>query len=252
MLAVFDVGRLARWLAATAVLLSVVSLGFRLFALRPYVAAALEAGHSTGFLGYPRLLLAVDTDAEANIPTWLTSAILLVAALVMSGISKSVDPADARWRRHWGFLAAVFVLLSLDEVAQLHDITSEVVARLTEIEGVLRFSWVVFAAPLVAALALAYLKFVRALPATTRRLIALSGALYVGGALVIEVLGGWIADDLGGLSTPAYVLCTTVEELLEMLGGTLFLYAVASRSSETHPTPVDGDRPGRAVASSGR
>jgi hypothetical protein len=54
-----------------------------------------------------------------------------------------------------------------------------------------------------------------------------SGALFVGGALGMEFVQGW-HDGLYGMDGTT-ALITTVEEVLEMSGVTVFVYALLSR-----------------------
>ena len=91
--------------------------------------------------------------------------------------------------------------------------------------GVLYFSWVVPAGIIVAALGIAYLPFLRRLPARTRWRFVLAGALYVGGALLMELPLGWWAERAGD-DNLVYGLLDFVEESLELAGTSLFLAAL--------------------------
>jgi len=79
----------------------------------------------------------------------------------------------------------------------------------------------------VLAFAVAYAPFVARLDARTRRLFVVSGALFVGGALGMEFVQGWHDGLYGRDGTTA--LITTVEEVLEMSGVTVFVYALLAR-----------------------
>ena len=154
---------------------------------------------------------------EGNLPTWYSSALLLGCGILLAAIAARA----ASHRRHWGLLAGVFVYMSLDEVATLHERLN----GLVELGGVLTFGWVIPAALVVAALGIAYLPFLRALPATTRRRFIVAGAIYVGGALLMELpLGLWTSGH--GDENLGYVLIDFVEETMEMTGATLFLLAL--------------------------
>ena len=159
-----DLRRAVRRFAAAAVLLVAVSVALRLLSLDPDVAADVEAGRRTVFPGYLQLLRIFDVDAEGNVPTWLTSLILLCCAGALWDRGRTAD----RWRRHWRVLAVGFGYLSLDEVAQLHDRGRVLAELLVETRGILTFGWVIFAAPVLVVAALAYLRFLRALPHPTR------------------------------------------------------------------------------------
>ena len=74
---------------------------------------------------------------------------------------------------------------------------------------------------------LAYLKFVWALPGRTRLHFIMAGVIFLTGALGVEMLGAREAD-LYGYDTVIYCFLYSVEEMLEMLGVVLFIYALLS------------------------
>ena len=69
------------------------------------------------------------------------------------------------------------------------------------------------------------MRFLWHLPRRWKGWFAAAGAIYVGGAVGVELLGGLYASQYD-VATFAYALITTVEEGLEMLGVVLFLYAI--------------------------
>lgn len=121
--------------------------------------------------------------------------------------------------------------MSLDEAIEIH----EYLGWLVDGEGVFYFAWVIPAGAIVAALGLFYLPFLRRLPAGTRWRFVAAGAIYVGGALLMELpLGYWVEhhgdDNLG------YGLIDWVEETMELAGLSLFAVAIA-RHRAVEPTP---------------
>ena len=62
-----------------------------------------------------------DLSLEANVPTWYSAAALLVSALALGLITAVKLRERAPFAKHWGGLAAMFVYLSLDEVARFHE-----------------------------------------------------------------------------------------------------------------------------------
>lgn len=157
-------------------------------------------------------------SVEGNFPTWYASGLLLSCGLMLLVIATGVRQSGASFRRHWTFLGGVFLYMSLDEAVELHEHLGEVV----ELHGVLYFSWVVPAAVIVLLLGLLYLPFLKHLTARMRWRFILSGVLYVGGALVLELpLGYWA--ERAGRDNLVYGLIDWVEETLELMGATLFL-----------------------------
>ena len=68
-------------------------------------------------------------------------------------------------------------------------------------------------------------QFFMQLPHWTRCLIAAGGTLYVGGALGMELVGGYYAS-LHGHRNLVFALLTTIEEAGEMADVLIFMYAL--------------------------
>ncbi|WP_438000307.1 hypothetical protein WMF26_11230 [Sorangium sp. So ce185] len=157
---------------------------------------------------------------EQNVPTWYTSCLLFACSLTLAAIAAGAR-RGGRFVKHWWGLAAAFLYISLDEVVELHEAASSWL----DLGGVLYFSWVIPAAVVVAAFALAYLGFLAHLPRGTRNRFLLSGSIYVAGALALELpLGYW--TEQAGSDNLVYALIDFVEESMEMLGLNLFLLSL--------------------------
>jgi hypothetical protein len=213
-------------LAAVAAVLVVVSLTGQVL-LRTGVAAA------TWFYD---LAILVDLDHEANIPSWFQTGLLLLCAGVLWTTGDLARRSGEGRARGWHGLALIFAYLSLDEAASLHE---NLIVPLREglgLDGVLTFAWVLVGGPLALLVALAYLPFLRALPRATARRMVGAGAVYLAGALLVELLGGQITS-LGQDRTVLYAVVTTVEEVLEMSGLLLLLRALHLHVDRS-PAPV--------------
>lgn len=159
---------------------------------------------------------------EKNLPTWYVSCLLLVCALQLAFIASATRKAKLAYVWHWWVLAAGFLYISLDETATLHEYAS----LWFNLGGIFYFGWVIPAGILVVILGLCYLKFLAHLPRKTCWQFVAAGAIYVGGALGVElILGFW--TDLAGSQNIVYGLIDLVEEAMEILGVTLFLVALA-------------------------
>ncbi|BCJ72742.1 hypothetical protein CS0771_22860 [Catellatospora sp. IY07-71] len=206
--------RLLLWCVAAIHLLSlgftVVYHGFGVYDLIPY---------------WGRIVKFFYVDKEQNLPTWFSSGILFLAALLLWRTAA----AGGRHRWHWRVLAGVFTVLSLDEFSQFHELGAQ--ADVLDAGEASYLSWLVLAAPVVVVLGLAYLRLLLTLPPRIRRLMLASAALYLGGAAGIEVFGAFTGrENIGftpGWASMGYVLAASAEELCEMLGITLFIYATA-------------------------
>jgi hypothetical protein len=171
----------------------------------------------------PKLL---DLDSESSISTWFSSSTLLFCAVLLTVIASHHGQEDTRYGRRWKILAVIFLFMSLDEATSLHGLMSRLLSDL-DVGGLLYYAWVIPGAALVLVFAIAYLRFFLDLPSKSRRLFVIAGVLYIGGALGMEMISGYQAD-VFGRATPIYVVMTTVEETSEMLGASIFAYALMS------------------------
>ncbi|MCA9524434.1 MAG: hypothetical protein KC609_25885 [Myxococcales bacterium] len=164
-----------------------------------------------------RVVRFLSLSAEGNLPTWYASSLLLVAALLLVAIARSAR-RDATETAHWWVLALGFFYISLDEAVEIHEGWSDYISS----SGIAYFGWVIPAAVIVVLVALAYVPFLRRLPRWARLGFLVSGAIYVGGALLMELpLGAW--TELHGTDNLTYALLDWVEETLELVGVSLFL-----------------------------
>lgn len=166
---------------------------------------------------------------ERNLPTWLSGTIHAASALLLAVIACRTRQAGERFVRHWWGLSVIFAYISLDEFVSLHEIMNS----WFDFDGVLYFGWVVPASVLVSIFVLSYLKFLAHLPAITRFRFVRAGAIFVGGAMGVELgLAYW--TDLHGSGNLVYALIDWVEETMEMTGAGLFLAAnVAVLTNQT-------------------
>jgi len=206
--------------------------------------AGFAAEYSRNLLGSKSPLIDFfSLTEEKNIPTWWSSFLLLACSVVLLAIAATKSRAAGEFRRHWIALAAIFCYMSVDEFVEIHEwLTSA--PGLKDLHGVLYYGWVVPAAFLVLLFALSYLRFLLHLPMSTRIKVALAGAIFVGGALGVElVLGGWTENhDEGGF---VWCMIGLVEEAMEMMGSSLFLYALIEYLGRAAPDLRIAVRSGR-------
>jgi hypothetical protein len=202
---------IARWVFFPIAIVSAAGLGVELW----------HAWHpdATSDLLVPRLSLSY----EANVPTWLSSSLLLLCAVAAGAIAREAKQRRVAW---WG-IAAALGYVSLDEAIELHEHLGGLVGT----NGVLYFDWIVIAAPIVAVLAVVYWPFLRDLPAVTRRRLIIAAVVYVGGALVMEMPLGLVAEQ-GAVDTLRYAVIDWVEETMEMIGAGLALVALVAYRQE--------------------
>lgn len=182
-------------------------------------------GHDVLF-GFIRLL---DVNTEGNIPTWYSTLALLTSSLLLAAIA-STKKNGHPYFFSWTVLSIIFLFLSVDEGAGLHELWTPFLLRSFDARGFIYFVWVVPYGILVLIFALAYLNFLVHLPVKTRNLFLAAGVIFVSGALGMELIEGRYADSFGERNMGMAVL-TTVEEFLEMIGIVVFIYALLSHLS---------------------
>lgn len=156
-------------------------------------------------------------NEEAVIPSWFASSLLLLCAVALPFAATRLPHLRTRFL----LLAAVFVALSVDEAAVLHERATGALLSLSSgsSEGD-QPVWIIAALPLVAAVGWYLLPVLRALPAPVAKRWWGAVAAYLGGAVVVEIVFNvFVGADAG----TAYHLGVGLEEGLEMLGVLLFL-----------------------------
>ncbi len=159
---------------------------------------------------------------EQNLPTWVSSLLLFTAGIQLFIISKIRIQSEFMSLR-FAFLGFLFFYISLDEFTTLHENANS----WFDLDGIFYFGWVIPAGIIVTTLAIVYLPFLQQLPADSAKNFLLSGILYVGGALLVELLLGYWSDR-NGIHNVGYSLIDWVEETLELSGVAFFNYSLMS------------------------
>lgn len=156
-----------------------------------------------------------DVDEEDSFPTWYSASALLLTAVVLWINATSHREAKHSHTWHWYGLSVGFLLLSVDEIAGMHE----------TLNSLIEMSWAIPGGVLVLFLAGVYLAFLIQLERKTAIQFVIGGALFVGGAVGVELLTEpYLEND--ELNTLAYNLWTALEEAMEMGGVIVFLNAL--------------------------
>lgn len=176
---------------------------------------------------------------EKNFPSIYSSLLLL-------GASASLMFTHFRYRIKasskylWITLSLVFLFLSLDELLRIHEKLGGSIKHLFPDTGLFYYTWVI---PYVIALAIllfAITKPLFRLPKKTIYGFILSGVVFVGGAVGMEIVSGLYIKNSGmpleiaENSLPVYIFYT-IEESLEMIGVILFIYYILSYNPLAKP-----------------
>lgn len=195
--------------------------------LAAVVTALVLASCAAYYIGRGRgdLVRLLSLDGEMNVPAWYATITLLACSVLLWVIAAVRRAINDPWWRHWRGLGFVFVYVSLDEAISIHERLIEPLQAWLGLGGLLYWPWVIAGAVAVAVLGAVYLKFLLALPRETGRWFATAAALFVGGALGVEMIAASWVEGHGQRNIP-YILMFTAEETLEMLGVAVFIYAL--------------------------
>jgi hypothetical protein len=209
----------------------VLSSAFVLRALTLVAALLLLANLVAIFVKYNadyavhRFVLALfDFDTERNLPTFFSGCLLLINSLLLLAVWRThIQLPD---RRAWFLLASLFTFLAFDEFFGVHEHLTEPVRETLSLSGVFFFSWIVAYGAAALALSLAFAPVWWRLESHAKRALALAAALYLSGAIGMEMIGGWYFETVRGARDAAFALLCTIEESLEITGSIVLLRAL--------------------------
>lgn len=198
-----------------------------------------------------------DLNAEGAAPAWFSSMLWAGAAALAArcGLAAAQSRRDTA---RWMVLAALFLFLSADEAASIHEVVGLFLERGVSGSGPFYYVWVWYGIALVLVVGLLFFRFVMRLPARTRRAVFAAAAVYCAGALGVEMLGAAVEDrTLSGFPLGAdWSQAIAVEEGLEMLGVILLIGGLldflALAPAETTGRSADGVRAVHSEGANGR
>ena len=164
-----------------------------------------------------------DFNTENNIPTLYTSLILIFSSILLAFIASTHKKQNSYYP--WLGLSIIFLFLSVDEIASIHERIGALVRESFNTSGLLYHAWVIPYGVFLAVFVILYFRLLMSLAKRIRNLFAISGTTFVLGGIGFELLGGW-QNDLYGINNLTYSFFYTCEEFLEMLGIVIFIYAL--------------------------
>lgn len=166
---------------------------------------------------------------EASLHAWMGSALLLLSGLLLLLIAAS---GQAQWlpqfRLQWLLAGTVFIMLSADETAAFHEMSDTaftMVSGTALSSGWFRLLFGSCALFVIGAMLMSCRAFLAALPASMRNRCLVATAVFLGGAVGMETLGGFWSTAGHGEDAGYYVLAV-FEEGMELLGAGLLLSAL--------------------------
>lgn len=180
---------------------------------------------------------------DASLAAWYSSLLFMLCSILLAAIAAlSWRNPSGRYTLHWVGLSGIFLLMSADEIARLHESVGGAAERvLVEYtgfapEGVLYFFWVVPAAVFILVIGLAYIRFLIHLPIGTLALFVVAGTIFVGGSIGLEMVQASLTSSSAELAQNVepehgaswWIVRLSLEELLEFVGVLVFCYALFS------------------------
>ena len=184
-----------------------------------------------GFGAEKHWLDSLNMDRELNLPTLFSSSLLLISALLMQRLGHNSNPDAAD---DWRLLSKIFIFLALDEALQIHEIL--IIPGLRhQVHPALASTWVVPYAALALIMLWKFRSFLGSIPRATATGLLRSGAVYVGGAIGMEMIGSFaVRSRLIRLHSAWYGAITGLEEALELLGIILLIDALLRALLDQH------------------
>ncbi len=180
-----------------------------------------------------------DLDAEASIPTLLSVVQLAIVGCIASVIA--VDIRRDRNRVDFGWFVVISSLFAMmfDEGLSFHERLIDPLRAALSLSagGPLRFAWVIVGIPFALGLALLLRPFVRSLDPSVRRSLNLGVAIFLFGAIGLEMVGGKIQGTLG-VDSFWYICEVMAEEGCEMFGISLIGLGLV-KELRRHPRALD-------------
>ncbi len=165
-------------------------------------------------------------DRELNFPTWYSAFMIGFCAILLKIIAVGKKQQSDRYTKDWQLLSVIFCLLAIDEVVSIHEILIiPEVSEALNLPWFLHSMWVIPGIFFVAWFIKRYRKFVDHLPTKSKQHFISAACTYIGGALIMEMIGSHFAESLGQQHI-IYALIATVEEVLEMTGIIMFIYGL--------------------------
>jgi len=168
-----------------------------------------------------------DFNLENNVPTWFSVCLLTFSMLLLLLIYFHQRALRDSNSKRWLILSLIFLFLSVDEMVQVHEEIAHLLRpRLgPDSPTIFYWAWVIPYGIFVIVSAVYFLRFVLRLPSRTRNYFFMSGALFLTGALGLELVEGYLYVRYG-LNHLSNRILYCMEELMEMGGVTLFIHAL--------------------------
>lgn len=176
----------------------------------------------------------VDFDDEASLPTWVSQVTLL--AIGLSALFLALLQTSRAAKRIWILIGVIGVLLSVDEVAAIHELGLQIIhlALFKQAPPTLTDNaWLILLPFVLIAGSLLLWQLIKHVPRKTIFILTTGAVTFMLGAVFIDIL----TTSNGANTFYEKGVLVAVEETLEMIGSATVLYAILDFIGTTY-----GDR----------
>lgn len=168
----------------------------------------------------------LDAAEKFRLTALYGALLLLICAVLVVRISVLKKKRMEPYVPHWIFLAFIFMGLSLTKAAYIHRFALDFLRSIDRWVG-LPVTIPAISAVLAGALAVPYWKFLRSLEGQFRRMLFAGAITFAAGAVLMEALTEFLWSSVGRV-TSYYIAASAIEELLEMTGCIILIYALSA------------------------
>ncbi len=177
-----------------------------------------------------KVLRRADLGHEPSIPNFYSAVAMLVAAALLALIGSLEQSVERTPWHYWYAFSLIFFALAIDEAVLFHEMIDAAIHQRFETSGALFFPWVIVGGVFVIVVGAIFIPFVYKKSKRTFKLFMVAGAIFVAGAIGMEMVASLIFSQAGseeaGVKTLAHTISMTIEEACEMLGMIVFIFAL--------------------------
>lgn len=168
-----------------------------------------------------------DFDEEKNAPTFFTTCLFLINAVLFLGLWK-VERITNKPQKLWILFSIIFCFLAIDEDCMLHERLILPLESLLNTSGFFLFAWIIPYGIAFILLAIFGIPILWRIERSIRFWFVISAVIFITGAIGFEMIGGKYLEmmDIVGEGDIVYKFITTFEESLEMIGLIVLIFAL--------------------------
>jgi hypothetical protein len=184
---------------------------------------------------YPRGLATFNLDAENNLPILFSIGLLLLLTLILTCITSINYTHKTPHRFTWLLLTLISLLIAINKAVRFHGYITRQLIQIIRNIGPDVILYLIFVIIILAAIGLLILfyRFSWQFQPKIRRAFFIAAAIFLNGAVVLEMVGSSFYDP-SGQNNLVYQILSIFEEALEMAGVIAFIRVLIIYISEVY------------------